>query len=176
MDLTELTIGVHKRKLKKRVGRGVGSGHGKTASRGSKGQYSSAGAKMFHPLFVGGQTPLHRRLPKRGFSNGMFRQEFAEVNVGDLDAVFEDGATVDAEGLKRTRLVVGSYDGVRVLGDGELTKKLTVKAHHFTAGAKAKIEGKGGTCDLIPAPKKPVRNKMGQGKNSKKKKPEKPAQ
>lgn len=175
MDLTELTIGVTKRKLKKRVGRGIGSGHGKTSSRGHKGQYASAGAGLPGALFTGGQTPLHRRLPKRGFTNGMFAKEFAQINVGDLDRKFADGATVDLSTLKDARLVVvGGYDGLRVLGDGELTKKLTVRAHHFTAGAKAKIEARGGTCEVIPGPKKPVRAKMGQGKNSKKKKPDAP--
>ena len=159
MDLTNLSDGVHKRKLKKRVGRGIGSGHGKTASRGHKGQYASAGAGKPGPIFTGGQTAIHRRLPKRGFSNGMFRKEFAEVNVGDLNK-FDDNATVDVASLKAKRIVNGTYDGLRVLGEGELTKKLTVKADHFTKSAKAKIEGKGGTADLIPAPKKPVKNKM----------------
>lgn len=171
MDLSTVSQGVHKRKLKKRVGRGVGSGHGKTASRGHKGQYASAGAGLPGALFTGGQTALHRRLPKRGFSNGMFQKDIAIVNVGDLDR-YENGATVDLAALKATRLVVGSFDALRVLGDGELSKKLTVKAHHFTATAKAKIEAKGGTCEVIPGPKKPVRAKMGQGKNSAKKKPD----
>lgn len=172
MDLTELSHGVNKRKLKKRVGRGVGSGHGKTASRGHKGQYASAGANLPGPLFTGGQTPIHRRLPKRGFTNGMFAKDFAVVNVSDLDGKFADGATVDLAALKQARLVSGKYDGVRVLGDGELTKRLTVKAHHFTGSARQKIEAKGGACDVIAPPAKPVRSKMGQGKHSKKKKPE----
>jgi large subunit ribosomal protein L15 len=159
MDLTNLSTGVKKRKLKKRVGRGIGSGHGKTASRGHKGQYSSAGANLPGALFTGGQTPIHRRLPKRGFTNGMFQKEFAVVNVGDLDR-FDDGTTVDAAALKAARLVVGTFDGIRILGDGELTKKLSVTADHFTGTAKAKIEAKGGTATLIPAPKKPVKNKM----------------
>lgn len=159
MDLTQVSQGVHKRKPKKRVGRGVGSGHGKTASRGHKGQYASAGANMPGALFTGGQTPLHRRLPKRGFSNGMFRKEYAEVNVGDLNK-FDDGSTVDAAALKAKRIVLGTYDGLRVLGEGELTKKLVVKADHFTASAKQKIEARGGTADALPGPKKPVKNKM----------------
>lgn len=171
MDLTTLSQGVQKRKLKKRVGRGVGSGHGKTSSRGHKGQYASAGAGLPGALFTGGQTALHRRLPKRGFSNGMFQDDIAIVNVGDLNR-FADGATVDAAALKKERLVVGTFDAIRILGEGDLTRKLTVKAHHFSGSAKAKIEAKGGACDLIPPPKKPVRNKMGQGKNSAKKKPD----
>ena len=168
MDLTNLSTGVKKRKLKKRVGRGTGSGHGKTASRGHKGQYASAGANMPGALFVGGQTPLHRRIPKRGFSNARFAKEYAEVNIGDLNR-FEDGASVDMAALQELRIIVGTYDGLRVLGEGELTKKLSVKADHFTKTAKAQIEGKGGTCELIPAPSKPVRNKMGHGKRAVKK-------
>lgn len=175
MNLNEVSQGVHKRKLKKRVGRGPGSGHGKTASRGHKGQYSSAGAQLPGALFVGGQTPIHRRFPKRGFTNGTFAKEYAEVNVGDLEAL-DAGAVVDAAALKAARIVNGSWDGLRVLGNGELTKKLTVKASHFTATAKAKIEAAGGTVELLAEPKKPVRNKMGKGKNSAKPKKEKPAQ
>jgi large subunit ribosomal protein L15 len=169
MDLTNLSDGIQKRKLKKRVGRGIGSGHGKTASRGHKGQYASAGAQMPGALFVGGQTPLHRRFPKRGFSNARFAKQCAIINVGDLNQ-FDDGATVDMAALKEKRLVTGTWDGLRVLGEGELTKKLSVTADHFTATAKASIEGKGGTCTLIPPAKKPVRNKMGQGKRAVEKK------
>jgi large subunit ribosomal protein L15 len=172
MDLTTLTQGVLKRKLKKRVGRGIGSGHGKTSSRGHKGQYSSAGANMPGTLFIGGQTPIHRRFPKRGFSNATWAKDYAIVNVGDLDA-FDAGAIVDMAALKAKGIVNGTWDGLRVLGDGDLTKKLTVVADHFTKTAKAKIEGKSGTCTLIPPPKKPVRAKMGQGKNSAKPKPAK---
>jgi large subunit ribosomal protein L15 len=171
MDLTTLSKGVQKRKLKKRVGRGVGSGHGKTSSRGHKGQYASAGAGLPGALFTGGQTALHRRLPKRGFSNGMFQKDIAIVNVGDLER-YPDGATVDMAALKTERLVVGTFDSLRILGEGDLGKKLTVKAHHFSASAKAKIEAKGGVAEVVPGPKKPVRAKMGQGKNSKKKKPD----
>ncbi len=168
MDLTNLSTGVKKRKLKKRVGRGTGSGHGKTASRGHKGQYASAGANMPGQLFVGGQSPLHRRIPKRGFSNARFAKVYAEVNIGDLNR-FDDGASVDMAVLQEHRIVVGTYDGLRVLGEGELTKKVSVKADHFTKTARAQIEGKGGTCELIPAPAKPVRNKMGQGNRAVKK-------
>jgi large subunit ribosomal protein L15 len=167
MDLTNLSTGVQKRRKKKRVGRGPGSGHGKTASRGHKGQYASAGAEMPGQLFVGGQTPLHRRFPKRGFSNATWAKEWAIVNVGDLDK-FDAGATVDIAALKARRIVTGTWDGLRVLGTGDVTKKLTVKAEHFSGSAKQKIEAAGGACEVIPGPKKPVRNKMGQGKNSKK--------
>lgn len=160
MDLTTVHQGVHKRRRKKRVGRGPGSGHGKTASRGSKGQWASAGAKMPVFTFEGGQMPLFRRIPKRGFSHATWSRRFLVVNVGALDKAFADGDTVDPEALKRAGLAKGPADGVRVLGDGELTKKLTVRAHHFSKSAAAKIAARGGTADVIPPPKKPVKNKM----------------
>ena len=160
MDLSTVHQGVHKRKLKKRVGRGIGSGHGKTATRGSKGQYASAGAKRFHASFEGGQMPLFRRIPKRGFSQATWAKRYVVVNVGDLDQRFGDGATVDPAGLKRVGLAKGPADGVRILGTGELTKKLVVSAHHFSKSASEKITAKGGTVTVIPPPKKPVRNKM----------------
>ena len=160
MDLSTVHTGVKKHKLKKRVGRGIGSGHGKTATRGSKGQYASAGAQLPGVVFTGGQTPIHRRLPKRGFTNGTFAKHYAVVNVGDLDARFDAGATVDAAALKATRLVVGTFDGIRILGDGDLTKKLTVVAHHFSKSAREKIEGQGGAAQVVPPRNKPVRNKM----------------
>jgi large subunit ribosomal protein L15 len=159
MDLTQVSQGIQKRKRKRRVGRGIGSGHGKTAGLGHKGQYSSAGAKLPGGLFEGGQMPLYRRWPKRGFSNARFQKDYAVVNVGDLDA-FDAGTTVDMAALKGRRLVVGTFDGVRVLGEGELTKRLTVRADHFSKGAREKIEKAGGTCDLVPPPKKPAKNKM----------------
>jgi len=172
MDLTTLSDGLHKRKLKKRVGRGVGSGHGKTGSRGHKGQFASAGSAKPNPLFVGGQTMLHRRIPKRGFTNATFSKDWAIVNVRDIDEQYEPGELVDMASLKAKRLVVGTFDGLRVLGEGGVTKKLTLKAHHFTKSAREKIEAHGGTCEVIPPPKKPVRNKMGQGNRAKKKWPE----
>jgi large subunit ribosomal protein L15 len=159
MDLSTVHQGVHKRKRKKRVGRGVGSGHGKTGSRGAKGQYASAGAKMFSPLFEGGQMQLFRRIPKRGFSHATWDKHYLVVNVGDLNA-FNDGDTVDPAGLRKAGLANGPCDGVRILGTGELTKKLTVRAHHFSKSAAEKIAAKGGTADVIPPPKKPKRNKM----------------
>lgn len=159
MDLSSVSQGVQKRKLKKRVGRGIGSGQGKTGGRGSKGQYASAGARLPGLLFEGGQMPLYRRFPKRGFSNARYQKDFAVVNVGDLEG-FDADTTVDAAALKATRLVVGTFDGIRVLGDGELTKKLVVKAVHFSKTAKEKIEKAGGTAELLPSRKKPVRNKM----------------
>jgi large subunit ribosomal protein L15 len=160
MDLSTVHQGVHKRKRKKRVGRGIGSGHGKTASRGAKGQYASAGAKIFHGSFEGGQMPLFRRIPKRGFSNASWAKHYLVVNVGDLNERFEDGATVDPAALKKAGLAKGSADGVRVLGTGDVTKKLVVTAHHFSKSAAEKITARGGTVTVIPPPKKPVRNKM----------------
>lgn len=159
MDLSTVHVGVQRRKLKKRVGRGPGSGHGKTATRGSKGQYASAGAKKPHWTFEGGQMPLFRRIPKRGFSHASWDKSYHVVNVEALN-VFDDGATVDAEALRAKGLANGPADGVRILGNGELTKKLIVKAHHFSKSAAAKITGKGGTTEILAGPKKPVRNKM----------------
>ena len=160
MDLTNVHAGCQKRKLKKRVGRGIGSGHGKTGSRGHKGQYASAGARLPGITFVGGQTPLFRRIPKRGFTNGMFAKQFNVVNVGDIDKLFDAGGEVNVETLRTKGLAKKSMDGVRILGEGDVTKKLVVKAHHFSKSAKEKIEARGGTIEVIPPPKKPVRNKM----------------
>ena len=160
MDLSTVHIGVHKLKGKKRVGRGPGSGHGKTSSRGAKGQWASAGAKKPTRLFEGGQMQLFRRIPKRGFSHATWDRIYHVVNVGDLDAVFEAGETVDQETLKKVGLAKGPADGVRILGTGELTKKLVIKAHHFSKSAAEKIAATGGTAEVIPPPKKPVKNKM----------------
>jgi large subunit ribosomal protein L15 len=159
MDLSTVHHGVHKRRPKKRVGRGLGSGHGKTASRGSKGQWASAGAKKPTPLFEGGQMQLFRRIPKRGFSHATWDRYYHVVNVGDLEH-FPDGSTIDPEVLAKVGLARGRADGVRILGDGELTKKLVIKAHHFSKSAAEKITAKGGTAEVIPGPKKPKRNKM----------------
>ena len=160
MDLSTVHVGVHKRKRRKRVGRGVGSGHGKTSSRGAKGQWASAGAKKPVATFEGGQMQLFRRIPKRGFSHATWDKKYHVVNVGDLDAHFQDGAVVDPEALKKVGLAKGPSDGVRILGNGELSRKLTVKAHHFSKSAAEKIAAKGGSTEVIPPPKKPVRNKM----------------
>ena len=160
MDLSTVHQGVHKRKRKKRVGRGIGSGHGKTASRGSKGQYASAGANMPTPAFEGGQMPLFRRIPKRGFSHATWAKHFHIINVGDLDKAFAEGDTVDQDALRRAGLAKGAADGVRILGDGALSKKLVIRAHHFSKSATEKITAKGGTAEVIPPPKKPKRNKM----------------
>ena len=160
MDLTRVHAGCQKRKPKRRVGRGIGSGHGKTAGLGHKGQFTSAGARLPGVTFVGGQTPLFRRMPKRGFSNGMFARSFNVVNVGDIDAAYAAGEEVNVETLRIKGLAKKSLDGVRILGEGDVTKKLVVRAHHFSKSAREKIEAKGGTAELIPPPKTPVRNKM----------------
>ena len=159
MDLSTVHQGIQRRKRRKRVGRGPGSGHGKTATRGHKGQWASAGAKKPISMFEGGQMPLFRRVPKRGFSHATWDLKFHVVNVGDLNA-FEDGAAVDQAALAQAGLAKGPADGVRILGNGELTKRLTVKAHHFSKSAAEKITAKGGTTEVIPPAKKPVRNKM----------------
>lgn len=160
MDLSSVHKGVTRRTRKKRVGRGPGSGHGKTSSRGSKGQYTSAGAKKPRFNFEGGQMPLFRRIPKRGFSHETWDKKYHVVNVGDIDQAFKDGDTVDADALSKAGLAKGPSDGVRILGQGDVTKKLSIKAHHFSKSAEEKIKAKGGTTEIIPGPKKPVRNKM----------------
>ena len=147
MKLHELSPAAGSTKERKRIGRGAGSGQGKTAGKGHKGQKARAGRGM-RPGFEGGQMPLQRRLPKRGFNN-IFRKVIVAVNVADLNAKFEDGAVVDAEALKSVGLVKNYFDGIKILGNGELTKKLTVKANAFSESAKQKIEAAGGTCEVI---------------------------
>jgi large subunit ribosomal protein L15 len=160
MDLSTVHVGVTKRTRKKRVGRGTGSGMGKTSTRGHKGQWASAGAKKPTSVFEGGQMPLFRRIPKRGFSHATWDKHYHVVNVGDLDKAFDEGATIDHAALKKVGLANGPSDGVRVLGTGEVTKRLVIRAHHFSKSAAEKIAAKGGTAEVIPPPKKPVRNKM----------------
>lgn len=135
-----------KHKANFRKGRGTGSGNGKTAGYGHKGQKARSGAPR--PGFEGGQMPLYRRLPKRGFNN-RGRVEYAVINLSTLDKYFEEGATVDAAALLEKRIIKDLMDGVKVLGNGEITKKLTVKADAFSETAKTKIEGCGGTCEVI---------------------------
>lgn len=136
---------------KKRVGRGPGSGLGKTSGRGNKGQKSRSGFSRMRG-FEGGQMPLHRRLPKRGFTN-IFKKEWAEVNLADLEKTFEAGTTVTPEGLVEHGLVRKSKQrAVVILGQGELTKSLTVSAHRFSAGARQKIEAAGGKAEVIQPP------------------------
>jgi large subunit ribosomal protein L15 len=148
MDLKQVHQGVHVRKGKKRVARGPGSGHGKTGSRGSKGQKSRAGAEKPHLLFEGGQVKVARKVPKRGFNN-RWGKTFAVVNVRDLNEKFQDGETVDVDSLRRLGLTRGRFDGIKILGDGELTKKLTVRAHKFSESARAKIAAAGGNAENL---------------------------
>ena len=130
----------------KRVGRGIGSGHGKTATRGYKGQLSRSGTSV-RPGFEGGQMPLHRRLPKRGFTN-IFRKEYALVNLKDL-AGFEAGAKVDPGVLQQKRIIKKLKDGLKVLGEGEVGKALHISAHKFSKSAVDKIQKAGGTVEVL---------------------------
>ena len=132
---------------RKRIGRGPGSGSGKTAGKGHKGQNARSGGGV-RPGFEGGQLPLYRRLSKRGFNNYNFRTVYATVNVSDL-SIFDEGTVVTVEKLKEVGLVNKELDGVKVLGNGELSKKLTVKANKFSETAKQKIENVGGTIEVI---------------------------
>ena len=132
---------------RKRLGQGESSGHGKTSGRGGKGQTARSGSSI-RIGFEGGQMPLIRRIPKRGFNNARFTTRYLPVNVAALNA-FEDGARVDEAALRATGLVNGRGDGVKVLGDGELGRKLTVCAHAFSGSARAKIEARGGTCEIV---------------------------
>lgn len=145
MKLGELKPPKGSRKTRKRVGRGVGSGLGKTSARGQDGQNSRSGGGT-RPGFEGGQMPLSRRLPKRGFTN-IFGKEYAIVNVGDLDR-FNDGDIITAQMLKKSRVIGKISDGLKVLGDGDLKKKLTVQAAKFSKTAKEKIEAAGGSTEV----------------------------
>ena len=146
MKLHELKPTDGARKDKVRVGRGTGSGSGKTSGRGHKGQKARSGGGV-RPGFEGGQMPIYRRLPKRGFKN-VWRKEFAEVNVEVLN-LFDDGTEVDAVVLIEAGILKNVLDGVRILGNGSLTKKLTVKAQGFTKSAKEKIEAVGGRAEVV---------------------------
>ncbi len=146
MKLSNLSPAEGSNRDVKRIGRGHGSGNGKTAGKGHKGQKARAGRGM-RPGFEGGQMTLQRRIPKRGFNN-IFAKQYAEVNVDKLN-VFEDGATVDVVALIEKGIIKKELDGVRILGNGELTKNLTVKAAAFTAGAAKKIEAAGGKAEVM---------------------------
>ncbi len=147
MKLDELRPAEGSARAPFRKGRGAGSGNGKTGGRGHKGQKARSGGGV-RPGFEGGQTPLYRRIPKRGFNHKRFAAVYAEVNVSALN-VFDDGAIVTAESLIEAGLIKKAYDGVSVLGNGDLTKKLTVKAARFTKSAAEKIEGSGGKAEVI---------------------------
>ncbi len=144
------------RHRRKRVGCGESSGHGKTSGRGNKGQKARSGGAI-RPGFEGGQMPLYRRLPKKGFSNAQFRDTILCINVGDLDIRFENGATVNEESLRACGLIKGRCDSIKLLADGEIEHKLTIVVDKVSATAKEKVEKAGGTVTipevLAPAPK-----------------------
>lgn len=147
MKLNELKPVEGAKHAKKRVGRGIGSGIGKTSGRGQKGQNSRSGGGV-RPGYEGGQTPLFKRLPKRGFTN-IHAHEYAIVNLGDINALFEAGSVVDLEALKKVGLVKKEYEGVKILGNGELDKALTIKAVKFSKSAVEKISKAGGTVEVL---------------------------
>jgi large subunit ribosomal protein L15 len=147
MKLNELKPVEGAKHAKKRVGRGIGSGIGKTSGRGQKGQNSRSGGGV-RPGYEGGQTPLYKRLPKRGFTN-IHAHEYAIVNLGDINALFEAGSVVDLEALKKVGLVKKEHEGVKILGNGELDKALTIKAAKFSKSAVEKISKAGGTVEVL---------------------------
>jgi len=148
MIINDVHTGIEKRKPRKRIGRGPGSGHGKTSGRGHKGFYSRSGSKRRHG-FGGGQTPLFRRVAKRGFNNAAFADTVVIINVGQLEKAFDDGTEITVESLVSRGLVPSRHDAVKVLGDGELSKKLTVVAHRFSRSAEEKIVAAGGKFQRI---------------------------
>lgn len=157
MNLATVHQGITKHQKRKRLGRGPGSGHGKTAGRGHKGQASRSGW-VRSPVFEGGRMPLVRRIPKRGFHN-RFAPLVAEINVGSLEKAFQPNDQVTPEILKEKGLLKGPYDQLKILGEGELTKPLRVAAHRFSASAKQKILQAGGQVQVIPGPKPVPKNK-----------------
>jgi len=156
MPLHEIHQGVHKNKRPMRTGRGLGSGKGKTAGKGHKGQRARAGWNEL-PIFQGGSMPLVRRVPKRGFTNSLALR-VAEINVGDLEDLFDVGATITPETLREAGILKKAFDVLKVLGDGELTKKLSVSAHRFSASAQQKITAAGGNATVL-AGRMPVEDK-----------------
>ena len=147
MKLHELQPVPGAKRAPARKGRGLGSGTGKTAGKGHKGQNARAGGGV-RPGFEGGQMPIYRRIPKRGFNNKIFAANYAEINVSKLE-IFDNGTVVDADLLKKSGLLKKLNDGVSILGNGELTKKLTVKAARFTKTASEKIEAVGGKVEVV---------------------------
>ncbi len=158
MNISDVNRGIHKNRKRKRLGRGIGTGHGKTAGRGHKGQGQRNGVS-FSPIFQGGAMPLVRRVPKRGFNN-QWAATVVVVNVGDLNEVFKSGDEVSPETLAAANLVKGRYDELKVLGNGELTKKLKVSAHRFSQSAAEKIVKAGGESVVLPGKAPVVKNKM----------------
>lgn len=158
MNLNDVHRGIQKHKKRKRLGRGPGSGQGKTAGRGHKGQAARAGWSSA-PTFEGGQFALVRRVPKRGFHN-KFALTVAAVNLNALDEVFEAGEEVTPQSLKAKGVLRGTYDVLKVLGDGQLTKKLKISAHRFSRTAAEKIQQAGGEMVVLPGRKPVVKNKQ----------------
>ena len=150
MILDDVHRGIQGRKPRKRIGRGLGSGQGKTAGKGHKGYYARSGGQR-RLSFEGGQIPLARRIAKRGFSNNFFATKVAIVNVAALEQIFESGSTVDLAALRDKGLVSGKFDVVKILGNGALTKKLKVSAHAFSKSAEQKITEAGGTFEVVVA-------------------------
>jgi len=148
MKLHELSPAPGSVKNRFRKGRGIGSGNGKTAGKGHKGQNARSGGGV-RPGFEGGQLPLYRRLPKRGFKNFVFKKEYAVVNLKTLEAKFNDGDEVTAEKLLEARIIKSRLDGLKILAAGNLTKKLTVKADMFSENARSKIESVGGKAEVV---------------------------
>ena len=163
MNIHDINTDIQKNAGTKRLGRGMGSGVGKTSGRGYNGQGSRAGFSM-PPAFEGGQMPLARRIPKRGFNNKRFAPKVVAVNIEDLEFSFEKDEAVTPQILVEMKIVKKVFDQVKVLGVGELTKSLTVSAHAFSKSAQSKIEAAGGTVVVLPGPKPVVKNKMGSRK------------
>lgn len=172
MILNDIHRGIQKNRKRKRIGRGIGSGHGKTAGRGHKGAGSRAGFSM-RPTFQGGQMSVVMRIPKRGFNN-RWGKTVAVVNIGDLNDAFSAGDEVNPETLVAKNVAKGRFDELKVLGDGELTKKLKISAHRFSQSAKEKIEKAGGTAIELPG-KAPV-GKQAAAADAKKAAPKKKAE
>lgn len=150
MILSDVHQGVHTNKKPKRIGRGIGSGHGKTSGRGHKGAGSRSGYQSRRG-FAGGQMPLARLIAKRGFNNNQFAAKVLEINVGLLEEKFESGTAITPESLRDSGLAKGRFDVIKILGNGELTKTLSVRAHRFSKSAESKIEAAGGTVERIVA-------------------------
>lgn len=149
MILNDVQVGIQTRKPRKRIGRGTGSGHGKTSGRGHKGFFSRSGSSRRRG-FQGGQMPLFRRVAKRGFNNNYFAPDVAVVNVGELNESFDAGTVITPELLVEKGLVRTSFDQLKVLGDGELAKSFRIVAHRFSTSAEQKISAAGGSFERIP--------------------------
>lgn len=165
MSLHEINQGVHKHKRPNRLGRGVGSGQGKTSGRGHKGQFARSGWKAL-PIFQGGGSPLVRRVPKRGFTN-IFGLTIAEVNVAQLQDLFSAGEEVSVATLQAKGLLKRKFDELKVLGNGDISKNLRVSAHRFSESAKEKIEKAGGSVTIVPG-RTPVAEKQAAAKAARK--------